>query len=91
VTRTAFQRETALESELERLKGKSAGRIEELTATIDQLRGSLADLAGQDKGVRGELASLREDKLRLTAKVNSLQEVGPALAPLVPAEQALEA
>ncbi len=58
------------------MKAKSAGRIEELSATVDQLRASLGEMAGQEKGVRAELTALREDKLRLTAKVNSLQEVG---------------
>lgn len=57
------------------MKAKSAGRIEELSATVDQLRASLGDMAGQEKGTRAELTALREDKLRLTAKVNSLQEV----------------
>ena len=70
-----MRREAELEAELYQLNGRSAGNVEELETMVSQLRQSLSDTAAADKGLRVEVEALREDKLRLTAKVNSLQEV----------------
>ena len=71
-----MQREAELETELDRVSRLSDVRIDELESTVAQLQHALAEVTAKEKALRAETETLREDKMRITAKANSLQDVG---------------